>query len=74
MYFKSSIGSVYMMLDSDTMQVIEICNISNENSINNVIKESFYNRQLTSSQDNTKWQVSTEEAFNTVKTNVIANL
>ena len=74
MYFKSYIGNVQMMLDSDTMQVLEICNNSNENSVNNIMKESFYNMQLTNSQDSSKWQVSTEESFNEAKANVIASL
>ena len=63
-----------MMLDSDTMQVLEISNNSNENSVNNIMKESFYNMQLTNSQDSSKWQVSTEESFNEAKANVIASL
>jgi hypothetical protein len=73
-YYKSIAGDVYMMLDSSNYQVVEVYYTTNLSSGNKVIKESYYNKKVTDSQDSTKWSVSDEESFLAIKNSVIASL
>jgi len=63
-----------MMLDSSNYQVVEVYYTTNISSGNNVIKESYYNKKITESQDSTKWSSSDEESFLAIKNLVITNL
>jgi hypothetical protein len=73
-YYKSVAGDVYMMLDSSNYQVISVYYTSDLSSSDNSIKESYYNKKVTDSQDSTKWSASDEESFLAIKNSVIAAL
>jgi len=73
-YYKNIAGDVYMMLDSSNYQVVEVYYTTNISSGNNVIKESYYNKKVTDSQDSMKWSASDEESFLAIKNSVIASL
>jgi len=73
-YYKSVAGDVYMMLDSSNYQVIEVYYTADLSSGNNVIRESYYNKKVSDSQDSTKWNSSDEASFLSTKNSVTGSL
>jgi len=73
-YFKSTYGSVKLMIDSDNSKLILTQYDDKSKLINVVTDTDSYNRIVTDSTDIEKWVLSDEETFNSILSQVTANL
>jgi len=73
-YFKSTYGSVKLMIDSDNSKLILTQYDDKSKLINVVTDTDSYNRIVTDSTDTEKWVLSDEETFNSILSQVTANL
>ena len=73
-YFKSTYGSVKLMIDSDNSKLI-LTQYGDKSKLINVVTDTdSYNRIVTDSTDMEKWVSSDEETFNSILSQVTANL
>jgi hypothetical protein len=73
-YFKSTYGSVKLMIDSDNSKLI-LTQYGDKSKLINVVTDTdSYNRIVTDSTDIEKWVSSDEETFNSILSQVTANL
>jgi len=73
-YFKSTYGSVKLMIDSDNSKLI-LTQYGDKNKLINVVTDTdSYSRIVTDSTDTEKWVLSDEETFNSILSQVTANL
>jgi len=73
-YFKSTYGFVKLMIDSDNSKLILTQYDDKSKLINVVTDTDSYNRIVTDSTDIEKWVLSDEETFNSILSQVTANL
>ena len=73
-YFKSTYGFVKLMIDSDNSKLILTQYDDKSKLINVVTDTDSYSRIVTDSTDTEKWVLSDEETFNSILSQVTANL
>jgi len=73
-YFKSTYGFVKLMIDSDNSKLILTQYDDKSKLINVVTDTDSYSRIVTDSTDIEKWVLSDEETFNSILSQVTANL